>query len=140
MTTRRCVGAERRGALGVAAMVVSSLLGALLMAVFAPTSFAADPGAGAAQATPTPPPTALPPNPAMDARVTTYIQKRFMIADPAHVQLGPVLPTVMNGLFSRTLRVSNDRGQSVTATLYTDAGADHMILSQGIGQIFDLKK
>ena len=98
------------------------------------------PAAMAPQATPTPPPNALPPNPATDHRVTQWLQKKFMIADPAHIQLGPVVPTVMKGVYSRTLRVSNDRGQSVGATIYTNLSEDQMILSQVQGQMYDLTK
>ena len=63
-----------------------------------------------------------------------------MISDPSHIQLGPVIPTLMKGVYSRTLRVSNDRGQAVSATIYTNATADQMILTQGLGQIYDLTK
>jgi len=119
--------------------MVTALFAVLGVATFARESLAANPAASP-QATETPPPNALPPNPALDARVTTYLQKRFMIADPAHIQLGPVIPTLMHGVYSRILRVSNDRGQSVAATIYTNATADQMILTQGQGQIYDLAK
>ena len=139
MTNRRRVGLARPFAFGVAVVMVPALFAVLALATFARQSFAANP-AGSPRATETPPPNALPPNPAVDARVTTYIQKRFMISDPSHIQLGPVIPTLMKGVYSRTLRVSNDRGQAVSATIYTNATADQMILTQGLGQIYDLTK
>ncbi|HVN29522.1 MAG TPA: thioredoxin domain-containing protein [Candidatus Binataceae bacterium] len=91
-------------------------------------------------ATATPPPNALPPNPAIDARVTAYIQKRFMIDDPSHIQLGPVVPTDMSGVYSRSLRISNDKGQFVTALIYTNAKEEQMILSQAGAQLYDMTK
>jgi len=119
-------------------MMVPALLIAVVLATFSPASFAI--AADSPQATPTPPPNALPPNPEIDARVTTWIQRKFMIADPAHIQLGPVVPTVMKGLYSRTIRISNDRGQSVGAIMYTNISEDQMILSQIQGQMYDLTK
>jgi protein-disulfide isomerase len=139
MTNRRRVGSARPFALGVAAVMVPALLTMLGLATFAPESLAANP-AGAPQATATPPPNALPPDPALDARVRAYIQKRFMIADPSYIELGPVVPTSMSGVYSRTLRVSNARGQSVMATVYTNLAEEQMILSQGQGQLYDLTK
>jgi protein-disulfide isomerase len=139
MTNRRRVGAARPFALGVAAVTVPALLAMLGLAIFAPDSFAANP-ADAAQVIATPPPIALPPNPALDARVTTYLQKTFTIADASRIQLGPVMPTRMNGVYSRSLRVSNPSGPAVTATIYTNAAEDQIILSQGPGQMYDLTK
>src|ERR1700676_5337718 len=141
MTNRRRVGSARPRVRGVATMVLSALFALVMVAVIGYESFAAAPTAGVPLASPTPPPNALPPNPALDAKVTAYVQKRFMIADPAHIQLGPVIPTAMNGVYSRSLRVSNDRGQSVMATIYTNPSEDQIILSQGQGQtLYDLTK
>src|SRR5690349_13439591 len=103
MTNRRRVGWARPFALGAAAVMVPALLAVLGLATFAPDGLAAGPP----QATPTTPPNALPPNPEIDARVTNYIQKRFMIEDPSNIQLGPVIPTIMNGMYSRTVRITN---------------------------------
>jgi len=119
--------------------MVPALLAMLGLAIFEPQGFAANPP-GAPQASATPPPNALPPNPALDERVTSYLQKRFMIADASRIELGPMVPTLMKGLYSRTLRVSNDRGQSVTATIYTNATADKLLIPQGQAQIYDLTK
>jgi len=127
---------------GVAAMMLPVLLALVALATFAHPALSATPlpATAAPQATETPPPNALPPNPAIDSRVTTYLQKRFMIDDPSHIQLGPVIPTPMSGIFSRTVKISNDRGQSVTATMYTNASEEQMILSQIAGQIYDMTK
>jgi protein-disulfide isomerase len=139
MTNRRLDGWARLFAGGVAAVMVPALLSVLGVAIFAPESIAANPTASPA-ANAAAAPNELPLNPALDARVTSYLQKRFMIADPAHVQLGPVSATTIKGLYTRSLRVSNDRGQSGMATIYTDAAEDQIIVTQAQAQIFDLTK
>jgi protein-disulfide isomerase len=48
--------------------------------------------------------------------------------------------TPMNGVYSRSLRVSYNLGQSVTATIYTNATEDQIILSEGPGQMYDVTK
>ncbi len=135
---RRRVGSTRPFALGVAAVMVSALLALFGLLTFAPESFAAD-AAGSPQANAAPP-NALPPNPALDARITTYLQKRFVIADPSRIQLGPVTPTPMAGVYSRSLRVSYGMGQTQTATIFTNAAEDLMTLSEGQGEMYDLTK
>jgi protein-disulfide isomerase len=139
MMNRLRVGAARPFALGVTAVLVPALLLGFGLVAFAPGAFAASPAASP-QANATAAPNALPPNPALDARVTSYLQKRFMIADTAHIQLGPVTPTAMNGVYTRNLRVSNDKGQSGNATIFTDLGENQIILIQGQTQMFDLTK
>jgi protein-disulfide isomerase len=137
MTNRRRVGSARPLALGVAAVIVPALLTVFALATFARDSFAASsPAAPAPTATPVP----LPPNPALDAHLTNYIQKRFMISDPGHIQLGPAVASPIKGLSARSLKVSNDRGQSVSATIYVTSDGNQMILSQIPIQIYDLKK
>jgi protein-disulfide isomerase len=106
------------------------------MATLARESFAA----GTPTAAQAAPPKMLPPNPALDAKITKYIQKRFMISDPSHIQLGPAVASPIKGLDARSLKVSNDKGQSVTATLYLDAAGNQMILSQIPLQIYELNK
>jgi protein-disulfide isomerase len=118
--------------------MVPVLLAWLGLATFAPEVFAASPAASP-QPNATPAPNALPPNPALDARVTSYFQKRFMIRDATHIQLGPVTPTTMKGVYTRTVRVSNDRGQSGSATIFANANEDQIILIQApAAQIIDL--
>jgi protein-disulfide isomerase len=138
---RRPVGSARRTIVGVPAMVPPVLLVLLALAVtaiFAPSVLAQAPMSRLDA--PPPPPNALPPNPAIDARVTTYMQKRFMIDDPSHIQLGPAVPTDMPGIYTRNIHISNDRGQSVSATMYTNQSEDQMLLSQVPLTIFDMTK
>jgi len=119
--------------------MVPALLAMFVLATSVRDGFAAD-TPGAPQAAETPPPVTLPPNPALDAKITNYIQKRFMISDPSHIQLGPAVASPIKGLSARSLKVSNDRGQSVTATIYLTSAGDQMILSQIPIQIYDLSK
>ncbi len=119
--------------------MVPALLAVLGLAPFTRDGFAASSPA-APQAGGTPAPATLPPNPALDARLTNYIQKRFMISDPSHIQLGPAVVSPIKGLNARSLKVSNDKGQSVTATIYVTAAGDQMILSQIPIQIYDISK
>ena len=119
--------------------MVPALLTVLALATFARESFAAS-SPGAPQAAETPPPVTLPPNPALDAKITNYVQKRFMISDPSHIVLGPTVVSPIKGLNARSLKVSNDRGQSVSATIYVTTAGDQMILSQIPIQIYDLSK
>ena len=63
-----------------------------------------------------------------------------MISDPSHIQLGPAVVSPIKGLNARSLKVSNDKGQSVTATIYVTTAGDQMILSQIPIQIYDISK
>lgn len=87
------------------------------------------PSAGAAPAAPN----QLPPNPALDAKLKGYFQKRFLIPDEKHIQLGPLLKTPMPGMIARVVTVSNEKGQSVNAELFTDHTGNQFIL----GQMYD---
>jgi protein-disulfide isomerase len=139
MTRRRAVAA--RPLAGVAAMILPALLALVATAMFSHQASAATPVAGAVQPPLPPPPNALPPNPAMDARVTTYIQKRFWIGDKSQIQLGPVVPTAMPGLFERPIKILGDKGQTVgSTTMFTNANEDQMMISQFPVQFFDLTK
>ncbi len=102
---------------------------ALSLALFAstPCSLAA-PSAGANA------PAALPDNPILDARLKDYLQKRFMLMDPNMIRLGPMVVTPMAGIYERAVQVSNDKGQTVNAQMFTNAEASQIIL----GQMFDL--
>jgi len=122
----------------MAVVTALTLLAMLAVLIFAPESFAAD-AAASTQANAAPA-NALPPNPALDARITTYLQKRFTIADPSRIHLGPVIPTPMTGVYSRSLRISYGTGQTQTVTIYTNATEDLMTLSEGQGEMYDLTK
>src|SRR5579872_3386387 len=130
MMNRRPVGSARRNnVLGVPATLSAVLLALLVipgLAIFTPAALAQGP-MSKLEATPVPPANALPPDPAMDQRVMAYIQKRFMI-DAAHIQLGPVVPSGINGLYTRTVHITNDKGQSGSAIMYTNAHEDQMML------------
>ncbi len=118
-------------------LALFALLATFSLATFAPAAFAQAP-MSKLDTTP-PPPNALPPNPAMDERVMAYIHKRFMI-DPSHIQLGPVVPSGMSGLYTRSVRISNDKGQSASAVMYTNANEDQMMLSQLPLVVYDMTK
>jgi protein-disulfide isomerase len=78
----------------------------------------------------------MPPNPTFDAKLKEYLQKRFMIADPNLIQLGPMVKTPMPGIAARMVRASNDKGQSQTVELFSDASGNFFIL----GQMYDMEK
>jgi protein-disulfide isomerase len=130
---------------GVARIIFAALAFLVVMG-FAPQSYSAGPPPAAPPAPAlipvpeAPPPNALPPNPAIDAKVKDYVQKRFMIGDIKYIELGPVVPTPMAGIFARTLKVSNSKGQAVKVVMYTNANEDQIILSQAVGQMYDLTK
>jgi protein-disulfide isomerase len=139
MMNRRPVGSARRNVLGVPATLSAVLFALLVMtglAIFTPAVLAQGPMSTLSAP---PPPNALPPNPAMDERVLAYIQKRFMI-DAAHIQLGPVVPSGISGLYTRTVHITNDKGQSGSAIMYTNAHEDQMMLSQGTLVVYDMTK
>jgi protein-disulfide isomerase len=62
------------------------------------------------------PPTAA----AGDAALVAFLQKHFKIPNPANIKLGPVSETPIQGMVARQLTVSNDQGQSISTTLFTD--------------------
>jgi protein-disulfide isomerase len=135
MTTNRPSSSARALAINLASTIIFSALIGLL---FAPDVFAAGPSPAASPIAAPLPPGALPPNPALDAKVTQYIQRRFMLPNPKLIEIGPAVPTPMSGVFERALRVSNDKGQALNALLYTNLAEDQMILGQS--QMYDLTK
>ncbi len=126
----------RAGVLAMSASAIMVLTMATVLGM-APQSLAADPSPAGA-ATPAVPDNALPPNPAIDAKVKAYLQKRFMVTDQKHIELGPVIPTAWSGVYVRTLRISNDKGQSASGIIYTNATEDQMIVGQS--QFYDVTK
>ena len=117
------------------ARILSAALAFLMVMGFAPRSYSAGPPPSGPSAPPVvipvpevPPPNALPPNPAIDAKVKEYIQKRFMIGELSNIELGPVVPTPMAGIFERTLKVSNAKGQAVKVVMYANANEEQIIL------------
>ena len=73
-------------------------------------------------------------NPARDAALKDYLQKKFRIGSPDEIVLGPMKKNALPGIYERQVTVSNDKGQSVSATLFTDQNETKAIL----GQFYDL--
>jgi protein-disulfide isomerase len=79
-------------------------------------------------------------NPAPDARMTTHLQKSLEIGDPSRIELGAIEETEIKGLYHRDLRVTSDSGDSLRASIFTNANEDQMFLIQAPVQAFDVTK
>lgn len=77
---------------------------------------------------------AVPVNAARDAALKEYLQKKFRIGSADEIRLGPMQKAALPGIFERQVTVSNEKGQSVTVTLFTDQNETKVIL----GQFYDL--
>jgi protein-disulfide isomerase len=75
-------------------------------------------------------------DPAADARLVEYLQKRFKIDDVNNVKLGPAVQSPLPGLLGRGVNLSNSRGETATLTLFTDKDISKLI----VGQYFDLSR
>ena len=75
-------------------------------------------------------------DPAADARLVAYLQKRFKIPEPENVKLGPAVQSPIAGLLGRAVNLRNARGESVTVTIFTDNAMTKMV----IGQYLDLTR
>ncbi|MGO9451418.1 MAG: DsbA family protein [Candidatus Binataceae bacterium] len=73
-------------------------------------------------------------NPARDAALTDFLQKKFRIGSASEIVLGPMQKTDWPGVYVRPVTVSNEKGQSVTVSLFTDKSESKAI----IGQYLDL--
>ncbi len=73
-------------------------------------------------------------DPVRDAALKEFLQKKFRIGSASEIALGPMQKTSLPGIFQRQVTVSNDKGQSVTVTLFSDHNESKAI----IGQYFDL--
>lgn len=102
------------------------------LAFLAPLLFGAgDASAGAASpATSAATPQIVATDPAADARLVAYLQKRFKIPEPENVKLGPAVQSPLPGLLGRAVNLSNARGESVTVTLFTDNAMTKMVIGQ----------
>lgn len=69
-----------------------------------------------------------------DAAVKDFLQKKFRIGSADEIALGPMEKTALPGIFQRQVTVSNEKGQSVTVTLFSDQNETKAIL----GQYYDL--
>ena len=73
-------------------------------------------------------------NPTRDAALKDYLQKKFRIGSADEIVLGPMQKSALPGIYERQVTVSNEKGQSVSATLFTDQNETKAIL----GQYYDL--
>jgi protein-disulfide isomerase len=73
-------------------------------------------------------------DPARDAVLKTYLQKRFKIPSADLIKLGPAFKTPIDGLLARELVVSNEQGQNIATTIFFDKNENKAI----IGQYIDL--
>jgi protein-disulfide isomerase len=74
----------------------------------------------------------IPTDPARDAALKNFLQKRFKIPSPDMIKLGPAFKTPIEGLFARQLTVTNEQGQSVSTTVFFDKNQTKAILGQYI--------
>ena len=77
---------------------------------------------------------AVPSNPARDAALKNYLQKKFRIGSADEIALGPMQKTALPGIYQRQVTVINEKGQSVTVSLFSDQNQTKAIL----GQFYDL--
>jgi protein-disulfide isomerase len=81
-------------------------------------------------------PSLAPAGNSFDAKLKDFLQKRFLIDNPDHIQIGPSAPTPLHGIVRRIISVTNDRGQSGRAEVFTDSTHRAIIL----GQMYNLSK
>lgn len=77
---------------------------------------------------------AIPDNPARDQAVKVFLQKKFRIPTIQEINLGPLQRTGIDGLYGRTVTVTNDKGQTASVVMFTNAAETKAI----IGQLMDL--
>ncbi len=75
-------------------------------------------------------------NKAFEQRLRKFLQHRFLISDPNNVQFGPVEKSPIEGISIVHVTLTNDRGQSVGAEVFTDSGRKWAIL----GQMFNVEQ
>ncbi len=68
-----------------------------------------------------------------DARLMNFIQKRFRIADPAQITLGPANESGIPGVLARQVTVAGEKGATARVSIFTDPQEDKFI----VGQLFD---
>jgi len=74
-------------------------------------------------------------DPARDAAVKDYLQKKYRIGSADEIKLGPMLKTDLPGIFERSVTVTNEKGQTASVVLLSDHNETKLIL----GQLLDLK-
>jgi protein-disulfide isomerase len=70
------------------------------------------------------------PDPAKDAAVRSYLQKRFRLPNIDQVKLGPMIQSPLAGLYGRQLQVTNDKGESRSGLLFTDKAEDKFVIGE----------
>ncbi|HKN00212.1 MAG TPA: thioredoxin domain-containing protein [Candidatus Binataceae bacterium] len=118
-----------RDVFGLRPLTVFLAIASCVLALCAPSwaaSSSPTPSTSAAQSVAT--------NPARDAALTDFLQKKFRIGSASEIVLGPMQKTAWSGIFVRPVTVSNEKGQSVTVSLFSDQNETKAI----IGQYLDL--
>ncbi|MHB8383133.1 MAG: DsbA family protein [Candidatus Binataceae bacterium] len=77
---------------------------------------------------------AVPNNPARDQAVKVFLQKKFRIPAIQEINLGPLERTGIDGLYGRTVTVTNEKGQTASVVMFTNRDETKAI----IGQLMDL--
>ena len=78
---------------------------------------------------------AVPSDPVRDEAVKVYLQRKFRIPSIEELKLGPLERTGIEGLFGRTVTVTNDKGQTASVVMFTNQPETKAI----IGQFMDLQ-
>src|SRR5437016_640471 len=69
-------------------------------------------------------------NPIRDAALKDFLQKKFRIGSANEIALGPMLKTALPGIFQRQVTVTNEKGQSGSAILFTDQNESKAMLGE----------
>jgi protein-disulfide isomerase len=70
-----------------------------------------------------------------DSELKSFLQKQFRLPSEKEIELGPLKPSPIHGLWTRVVTVTNEQGQRGTAHLFIDASGTKVIL----GRLMDLK-
>lgn len=117
---RRLFSLRRFVIVAMAAIVVGAALASVHAQSPPPEMLRVNPGAPAA-------------DPARDARVIDFLQKRFKIPAAGAIRLGPMAPAPgFPGLFAREVYVTNEQGQTGASLLILDKDQTHAIVAQAV--------
>jgi protein-disulfide isomerase len=115
-------------------MFIRRRLQSMIIAGFLSSVAAYAPSASAQQPA-TSPPTgvgAIASDPARDAVLRDFLRKRFKIANPDAIKVGPMFPTKLPGLYARQVTVTNDKGEAGSSLLFVDKDQTTGIVAQAI--------
>ena len=56
-----------------------------------------------------------------DARLIDFLQKRLKLSDTQDIKLGPLSPSAIAGLWSRSVGVSGPQGATLSLTIFMDS-------------------